>query len=189
MLGNRMLDHPPHTQPADLVALDWPTQVSEHAGALRQWVRRELGGEEGLDDVLQEVALAALRSENRPEAPEKVLPWLKGVARHKVQDHWRRVGRQQRLLSEVANAHQSHVSSPYDWVLGVDRLESVREALATLPLEERELLVSKYGEGRSCEQIASRKGITLKSLEYRLTKARENMRVRLSTFFPTPPPP
>jgi RNA polymerase sigma-70 factor (ECF subfamily) len=181
-----MLDTPPHSQPANLAALDWPAQVGAHAGVLRQWTRRQLGGEEGLDDVLQEVAIAAMQSENRPDDAEKVLPWLKGVARHKVQDHWRRLGRQERLLSEVATEHATQVPSPHEWVLGVDRVESVREALATLPPEERELLVSKYGEGRSCEQIASRKGITLKSLEYRLAKARETLRARLTTLFSNP---
>lgn len=181
-----MFENPPHSQPAAPVAIDWPTQMGAHAGELRQWTRRQLGGEEGLDDVLQEVAVAALRNENRPVEPEKVLPWLKGVARHKVQDHWRRIAREQRLQSEVASAHETHVPSSCEWVLGVDRIESVREALAALPPEERELLFSKYCEGRSCGQIAARMGITVKSLEYRLAKARETMRARLTHLFSNP---
>jgi len=176
-----MLKNPPHPQAAAPVATDWPAQVGAHTAALRRWTRRQLGGEEGLDDVLQEVAVAALRSGNRPTEAEKVLPWLKGVARHKVQDHWRRLGREQRLLSEVANVREA--PSPCEWVLGVDRVETVREALAALPPDERELLVAKYGEGRSCGQIASRKGITVKSLEYRLAKARETLRARLTDLF------
>ena len=155
----------------------WHASVREHAAELRRWTRRLLGGDEGLDDVMQEVALATVKSEHRPEQAKKIMPWLKAVARHKVQDHWRKIERERRLHDQVAVAHQS--PSPSEWVLGCDHIETVREALASLPAADRQLLAAKYTDGKSYGEIAGAAGITIKALEYRLGKARDQLRLRL----------
>jgi len=158
----------------------WHQSVRMHARVLRDWTRRFLGGEEGLDDVMQEVALATVTSASLPSEEEKILPWLKAVARHKVQDHWRKIERQRRLHDEVEASQIPYTAtSSTEWLLEVDRLDEVREVLDSLPADARKLLVAKYSEGRSYEEMAESEGITPKALEYRLSKARELMRARL----------
>ena len=129
---------------------------------------------------MQEVALASVKSTNPPTEKAKVLPWLKSVARHKVQDHWRKVGRERRIQKGVTAEEQL---SAWDWVLRADRIDTVREALGELEPGERRLDVEKYGEDRTCRELADREGVSPKSLEYRLSKAREKLRARLTKLF------
>jgi len=160
--------------------LDWESCMRTHGGELRNWVVRQFGGEEGVDDVMQEVALASVKTTNPPTEEAKVLPWLKSVARHKVQDYWRKVGRERRIQEDMSAEVEP---SAWDWVLQVDRIETVREALETLDPNERRLVVGKYSENRSCRELADKEGVSPKSLEYRLAKAREKLRAQLTKLF------
>ena len=44
------------------------------------------------EDLTAESFLAAVAAVRKPEAPTPSIPWLIGVARHKLIDHWRRTG-------------------------------------------------------------------------------------------------
>ncbi len=51
-------------------------------------------GDRGLaEDLTAESFLAAVHAVRKPGAAEPSVPWLIGVARHKLADHWRRVER------------------------------------------------------------------------------------------------
>ena len=51
------------------------------------------------EDLTSETFLAAVAA---PRPSDVSVPWLIGVARHKLVDHWRRRSRDERLLTEVA---------------------------------------------------------------------------------------
>jgi len=56
-------------------------------------------GDTGLaEDLTAESFLAAVHAVRKPGAPDPSIPWLIGVARHKLADHWRRAEREQRGL-------------------------------------------------------------------------------------------
>ena len=56
-------------------------------------------GDAGLaEDLTAESFLAAVHAVRKPGAPDPSIPWLIGVARHKLADHWRRAEREQRGL-------------------------------------------------------------------------------------------
>src|ERR1700722_19154437 len=56
-------------------------------------------GDTGLaEDLTAESFLAAVHAVRKPDGPEPSIPWLIGVARHKLADHWRRAEREQRGL-------------------------------------------------------------------------------------------
>jgi RNA polymerase sigma-70 factor (ECF subfamily) len=46
------------------------------------------------EDLTAETFLAAVDAVRRPQPPSVHRGWLIGVARHKLVDHWRRVGRE-----------------------------------------------------------------------------------------------
>ena len=50
------------------------------------------------EDLTAESFLAAVHAARKPGAAEPSVPWLIGVARHKLADHWRRAEREQRGL-------------------------------------------------------------------------------------------
>ena len=152
----------PKTVPHDRAGqfeVDWDLALAEHAETLRRLISNRLAGrgESAVDDVLQEVALAAHFAPAGSVAPDKVEPWLKQVAINKVRDLWRKIERKDRLQSGLQDESQTGSSpapSPFEWVTVVEQTKLVTEALNELSGEEQRALKMKYLEGRSCQEIA-----------------------------------
>ncbi|MFK5921240.1 MAG: sigma-70 family RNA polymerase sigma factor [Verrucomicrobiota bacterium] len=161
-------------------AIDWMEMLRRHDQQLRQTVAARLSGghEHHVDDIMQELAIAVTNSTCPPESEEKALPWLCQIARHKVQDHWRKVQRQQRLNTRLENCppEQNPIPTPFEWVMQIESKEQILSALDQLPEKDRELLLQKYRQEKNCQQLARDQGISLKSIEYRLTRARGLLR-------------
>ena len=79
-------------------------------------------GDTGLaEDLTAESFLAAVHAVRKPGAPDPSIPWLIGVARHKLADHWRRAEREQRGLRLLAG-DPALVDDPWD--AAVDRIRA-----------------------------------------------------------------
>jgi RNA polymerase sigma-70 factor (ECF subfamily) len=86
-------------------------------------------GDAGLaEDLTAESFLAAVHAVRKPGAPDPSVPWLIGVARHKLADHWRQVEREQRGL-RLLDGEPARVEDP--WETAVDRIRA-REVLGRL---------------------------------------------------------
>src|SRR5258707_13333576 len=84
-------------------------------------------GDTGLaEDLTAESFLAAVHAVRKPGAPDPSIPWLIGVARHKLADHWRRAEREQRGL-RLLDGEPARVDDPWEAV--VDPFEAPREAV------------------------------------------------------------
>ena len=62
------------------------------------------------EDLTQETFLAAVRELKKGRRPEAPIPWIYGIARHKLLDHYRRRERTERLAAP--RPKQSSTSSP-----------------------------------------------------------------------------
>ena len=80
------------------------------------------------EDLTAESFLAAVSAARRPGAPEPSVPWLVGVARHKLADHWRQLAREQRGLHLLSRGGPL-AEDPWEAVL--DRIRA-REVLGRL---------------------------------------------------------
>lgn len=157
----------------------WGGALAEHAGWLRAAVAARLGERQGVEEVLQEVALAAIG----PGVPrvEATNPgaWLYRVAVRQVLLYRRKMGRRRRL----AEGHARHVEGmsragddPLGWLLSQERGRLVREALGKLPPRDAEILTLKYAEGFTAAAIAGRLGLGVAAVEARLHRARGRLR-------------
>ncbi len=98
------------------------------------------------EELTQEVFLAALTGVQRLRAEDEVgwLAWLFQIARNKLADHLRQRYRQASVPIEEAGPLESALPRP-DEAAEVEAEHAVlREALATLTPEQREVLVAKY---------------------------------------------
>ena len=143
-----------------------------------------LDNREEADEVLQEVALAAASQSARGQAIERVGPWLYRVALRQVLLLRRKQGRRRRLITNMAaNMTSSDMcgksDSPLDWVLSQERGAMVRSALELLGERDRQLLLLKYVDGLSYEEIARAIGVTASSVQSRLHRARIVLRQQL----------
>jgi RNA polymerase sigma-70 factor (ECF subfamily) len=76
----------------------------------------------------------------------------------------------------------SHSGSPVDQVMAAENQETVRRALSSLSDVDRQILLLKYTEGWSYRQLADHLGVREDTVEYRLLKARKNLRKQLAAF-------
>jgi len=86
----------------------------------------------------------------KPAGPDPSIPWLIGVARHKLADHWRRVEREQRGL-RLLDGDPARVEDPWETVVGRIR---AREVLGRLGAHQRAALTLRYLDGLPVPEVA-----------------------------------
>lgn len=149
---------------------------ADHAAALLGFVTRLTGSDMALaEDIVQETLLRAWR---HPEALDPargpIRPWLYAVARRLVVDAYRA---QTSRPHEVSDIELVDVSAPDDieralvgWV--------VADALASLSVEHREVLVETYYRGASVQEAANRLGVPAGTVKSRAYYALRELRLR-----------
>lgn len=174
------------TDPGGKAAMDWPELLARHCRWLRTVVLARTGEPQAVDDVLQSVAVAAVKSESMPTESAKAAPWLYRVAVRQSLLYRRRLGRQRRLRNRYAERlpteARNEKSDPLAWLLADEQRQLVRFALARLPGRDAETLLLKYGENWSYSEIANRTGITPDAVRSRLARARDRLRSELLTL-------
>ncbi len=124
------------------------------------------------EDLTAETFLAAVDAVRRPGPAPVSVPWLIGVARHKLVDHWRRRARDERDLQAVAGL-QDEFDAPWDRAL--DAL-TVRAVLDHLGAHHRAALTLRYLDGLPVPEVAALLDRTLHATEALLVRARSAFR-------------
>jgi RNA polymerase sigma-70 factor (ECF subfamily) len=159
--------------------------LDQHRHWLQTVVRARLEDAHAVEDVLQEVAMAVLRQPQNLADPTKVAPWLYRIALRKVINHRRTLGRQRRLIANYTNRGVQEATgeneSPGAWLFRKEQAQGVAQALQQLNASDRELLLLKYTEGWGYRDLAERLGISIKTVEYRLLRARDALRQQLES--------
>ena len=165
----------------------WHAVLSQHDRWLRTVVLARVGEAMAVDEVMQEVALAAVRQQAPLQDPSKVAPWLYRLAITQSLLYRRKQGRWRKLTTRYAQrvnptAHDGRTLDPLEWLLADERQTLVREAFARLPRRDIEILQLKYTANWSYEQLAQRLGATESAVESRLHRAREKLRRELTAL-------
>lgn len=130
-------------------------------------------GDAGLaEDLTAESFLAAVHAVRKPGAAEPSIPWLIGVARHKLADHWRQAEREQRGL-HLLDSETAPVDDP--WETAVDRIRA-RDVLAQLGAHHRAALTLRYLDGLPVPEVARHLDRTVHATEALLVRARAAFR-------------
>jgi RNA polymerase sigma-70 factor (ECF subfamily) len=69
---------------------------------------------------------------------------------------------------------------PGEWLLKSESSNGVNSAMERLDPQDRQILLLKYTEGWGYQELADHLGISIKTVEYRLLKARKSLRAKLS---------
>lgn len=124
------------------------------------------------EDLTSETFLAAMDTVRRDDPPPITIPWLIGVARHKLADHYRR--RPDRLNIPVAELPEP-VEPEDTWDAELDRIVA-ETVLARLPEHHRTVLALRYLDDRSVPECAELIGRTVHATEALLVRARRAFR-------------
>ncbi len=156
--------------------------------AERAWreAARLLGGNrQETADVVQEVFMAAAESARRFDAARGTLwNWLAGIVRNKVALRFRqnaaRISAAKRWWNRMNDMSRQWLAGRRDAPDGALEAQElatlVRCTLLEISDEHRTLLVGKYIEDLSAEQLASQSGSTAGAIRGRLLRARQAFR-------------
>lgn len=164
--------------------IDWSAIVETHRRWLRTVVYSRLGDSEAVEEVMQNVALAAVEQQPAIGAIHNPPAWLYRVAVRQALLFRRQRGRDINRRREFAQRngkaeHNGREYNPLRWLLADEERYLVREALAKLRPRDRELLLLKYTENWTCRELAERLGIQVTAVETRLHRARGRLRTEL----------
>jgi RNA polymerase sigma-70 factor (ECF subfamily) len=119
------------------------------------------------EDLTAETFLAAVDTARRDQPVS--IPWLVGVARHKLVDHWRRQAREERSLTLAVD----EPTDPWDCVLDA---VTAREVLDRLGPHHRLALTLRYLDGLPVPEVARLLDRTVHATEALLVRARAAFR-------------
>ncbi len=165
--------------------LDWSAMLQRHDRWLRTVVFARTGERDAVDEVMQEVSLAAVRQSAPLQDASKAAPWLYRLAVRESLLYRRRMGRRRKLHDRFfaervrSSCDRDADSDPLAWLLADERRQMVRTAVARLSRGDAEILLLKYTEHWSYQQLADQLGVSTSAVEARLHRARRRLRSQL----------
>jgi RNA polymerase sigma-70 factor (ECF subfamily) len=167
--------------------VDWQTALTTHDRWLRTVVMARVGERAAVEEVMQDVALAAVRQQAPLQDEAKLAPWLYRVAIMQSLLYRRKLGRRRKLTERYAGdvrptERDHHEPDPLEWLLADERRRLIRQALLRLNDRDREILLLKYTEDWSYQQMATHLGISESAVEARLHRARGRLRRELAAW-------
>ncbi|MGE3819097.1 MAG: RNA polymerase sigma factor [Isosphaeraceae bacterium] len=168
-------------------AVDWGVVLASEERWLRTAVLARVGERQAVDEVMQEVALAALAQRAPLNDSSKRVGWLYRLAIRQALLYRRNRGRAKRLIERYAGrgaVESSTSTDPLDWLLLDERRALVRAAMAKLHRRDAEILALKYTEDWTYRELAARLGVTESAVEARLHRARGRLREALAAATP-----
>jgi RNA polymerase sigma-70 factor, ECF subfamily len=153
--------------------------VERYTDCVYSYVRRRvMPRTEAVEDLVQEVFLAAWRSLGNFRGEASLRHWLRGIARHKVEDYYRKRLREPEVRVEIEGALPELTFIPrYEEQLDrAANLQKMHRVLARLPETYGLVLLWRYLEQRSARDMAQLSGKSEKAIERLLARAREHFR-------------
>ncbi|MFH0940160.1 MAG: RNA polymerase sigma factor [Planctomycetota bacterium] len=129
-----------------------------------------LGNQEDAEDVAQETLSKACLQQQQLRDISKLNAWLRSINRHGAFKLQRREAREERLSTAQANALEAPKKTTLS-TTAVNTLDYILRVVDELPQLHREVLVLRYWEKLSNEEIAARLEIPLGTVCSRMARA------------------
>jgi RNA polymerase sigma-70 factor (ECF subfamily) len=150
--------------------------IARYSPGLRLFIAK-LGAGNATDDLLQDTWFDVYRKLPTLQRPEAFTAWLYRIARDKVYRQHRRP----RLPSAQMEHDVGELSLDDDETFSAEDVELLRTALDALPFELREVLLLRFVESMTYEQIAEVVGCPVGTIRSRLHYAKLALRAKLES--------
>lgn len=176
----------------ELVRLALDGRPSAYGQLVRRWMPRVLAVchaririSDIAEELAQETMLRGYRSLSTLESPDRFGAWLRGIAVRVCLD-WRKSKQASQVpFSQLGPVRDDPLSGEFtgDAVLvHAEECARLTEELNELPEELREALLLYYYDEMTYEEIGSLLGVSRATVNARLAKARELLRIRLGSL-------
>jgi RNA polymerase sigma-70 factor (ECF subfamily) len=156
--------------------------VARCADYVYPFVRRRLMPDTAmLEDIVQEVMLAAWQNLPTYRGDAGIRAWVLGIARHKIDDYYRKRIRETELPEDEEEVQELSVSPRLEEEIDAAALEhKVQATLTSLPEAYCLALLWRYRDNRSARDMAELTGKSEKAIERLLSRARDSFRKKWS---------
>lgn len=140
------------------------------------------GNESLTQDAIQETMIRVAQKVKSMTSEEEFWRWLVVIARNTLRDKARKQTRYRGMLQRFAEGllfRKQEQDPGLDVDPEIRYSELLREALATLSFEDRNILTQKYFDGLSIKEIAAHENTTPKAVESKLTRLRVRIKNEL----------
>lgn len=147
--------------------------------------RRLLPRSELIEDLMQEVLVAAWEGLASFRGEASLRTWVLGIARHKVEEYYRKHLRAAETPGEDASEDEVAIMPGLDQQLDqAAQQDKVQKVLSNLPETYALALVWRYRDEKSVREMAQLTGKTEKAMERLLARARASFRKRWNDVQP-----
>jgi RNA polymerase sigma-70 factor, ECF subfamily len=137
--------------------------------------------DELVEDLIQEIVFAAWQALPSYRGDANLRSWVIGIARHKVEDYYRKRLQALEVHEEDESSLEPAVTPGFEEQIDSAALRGkVQETLASLPEAYALALMWRYRDEKSVREMAQLAGKTEKAMERLLARARQNFRRRWS---------
>lgn len=164
--------------------LEASAQLLSCLPSLRRYARALAGDRNGADDLVQDTVERAWRKLATRRRDGDMRAWLFAIMHNLHIDRYRKPAVDTEALDD--DAPYSSFAAPGDHTQGL-QLRDMDRALATLPVEQREILLLVALEQMPYEQVAATLDIPIGTVMSRLSRARERLRIALEGKTAAPP--
>ncbi|MGH9494329.1 MAG: RNA polymerase sigma factor [Candidatus Sulfotelmatobacter sp.] len=155
--------------------------VSRYSDSVYSFIRSRVAPRfDIVDDLVQDVFLAAWEGIAQFQGAGPLKAWILGIARHKVDDYYRRLLRVPESMTEAElEAVAGGMVPDFAGLLDQEQLQArTWRVMASIHEQHRVALVWRYWDKISAREMALRLGKTEKAVERLLARAREQFRER-----------
>lgn len=153
-----------------------------HAGAVHRFARGLARDAATADEITQESFVRAHQALARLSQPERVLPWLLGIARLVAFEQLRARGEWRPLDEAATDALPARALGPEALLLAAEAERAYALALAALGEERRAALLLATDHGLAYADIGQAMGWTLAKTKIEIHRARAELRARLGEY-------
>jgi RNA polymerase sigma-70 factor (ECF subfamily) len=133
--------------------------ILKHQWAVRAFLLVRLSRKHEAEDLAQETFLTAWKNIGKYDPARPFAPWLRGIAENHLCNHLRK------FRAEPIGGNEAlqlildrHIAMEPGGGNDTELAEALGECLAGISGEARDLLIFRYGEGRSMAEICERTG-------------------------------
>jgi RNA polymerase sigma-70 factor (ECF subfamily) len=149
--------------------------VREHSPSLRAYLAPKVYGHQDLDDIVQEVFIAAYNARAQLHSESQLEAWLKGIARNKLKLFYRTQSRRLKMTDRFAAFVVASIEEEISSVK-VDDKSILAQCIRKLPEKLRRLVKLRHLEGVKVKKIAELQECSESQISVNLFRARQKLR-------------
>lgn len=135
----------------------------KHEGDLLSLAANLLHDPDRAEDVVQDVFVAFVRSAPKLRLRRTLRAYLATAVANRVRDHFRRRVRRPTVSLEDAAHLTADVRGPVHMVIDNEQMHKLRQAVGTLPYEQREVIMLRVHADMKFRDIAEHQNVSVKT--------------------------